>query len=107
MEDPLILWVSMAVPNQLSSNFSLVSSVCHRTKIISCKAEVQESTLMMPRQLLKASINTSSSNHKISSASNEEKGAKMEVVAIGANDFEYLKKQDGGAVTKYTDICAR
>ena len=60
---------------------------------------------MMPRQLLKASVNKSSSNHKISSASKEEKGAKMEVVAIGANDFEYLKKQDGGTVTKYTDIC--
>ena len=61
----------------------------------------------MPRQLFKASINKSSSNHKISSASKEEKVVKMEVVAIGANDSEYLEKQDRGAVKKYTDICAR
>ena len=66
---------------------------------------------MMLQEPTKLSINKSSSNHKLSSAtSKEEKEDKMAkvLVAIDASDFEYLRKQDGGgAFTKYTDICAR
>ena len=48
--------------------------------------------MMLQEPLKRSSINKSSRNLKISSASKEEKGAKMVVMEIGANDFEYLKK---------------